>query len=186
MASETLIQKLCETPSKLCRGIASRLGLSNDRCESNVTETPRKNLSFMPFNLEELMSPKKNPMPSRLVKMKSEVRRGFLEGFVTETLSSMFGDNSYAYDICSDASHLAIKAILVDLVLGLSNNLKDDKSSQNPTFQVKQAIEVPRLSSKVLVLFIWPLFIRSISHTAPALALHLTASEMHNIMVPPF
>ena len=202
-----LYRKICETPSKVCRQLFSKFGLRahiaspiNSVDVDNLNASPTK--TFMPFRIEDLLTPiqpkrahpfssvtpKYIPIPkvSAPKSIKIEVKRGFMEGLVTETLSSLLHESVSSCDIIQDSFHLALKAIVIELALGFSR--ASDVSHQNKVLlspkskSLQVALKFPQFSSKVLMYFIWPFFLRSISHTAPAMAVHISAYELHDII----
>ena len=197
----SIYRTLCETPSKVCRQLFARFGLRTQSVSLRSTvEVNKESLTpakkFMPFRVEDLLTPtyaKRTPMFSSVTPklparrfIKTEVKRGFMEGLITETLSSLPHDSVSTCDVFQDTFHLALKGIIVELALGFSKSNETRQQSGNKvkspfsmpsTLQVQS--QIPQLSSKVLMYFIWPLFLRSISHTVPAMAVHISAYELH-------
>ena len=204
-SATSLYRAMCETPSKVCKQLFARFGLrSQSMSPTSSVKVDKGSFSpaktFMPFRIEDLLTPtqvkKRKPpfspvtskLPARRL-IKTEVKRGFMEGLITETLSSLLHDSVSTSDVVQDTFHLALKAIIVELALGFSSSNRTRQESGNEvksSFSMPSTLhaksQIPQLSSKVLMYFMWPLFLRSISHTAPAMAMHVSAFELHNVI----
>lgn len=190
---------LSDTPRKFCRSLFGENSAVTPRGLVRVVGTPRKVISSLffdtsyPFptsndkaNLENdiqtvaatkqviKQATKQGAKQDKGGKVEKELSQGAVEGLVSEVLSLVFHDHPMGMDFIdlkAETTTAALKSLATNVALMSSQQM----SSKH--------FNIAKMCLKTTIRhFVWPLLLRSVAHTAPAVAIHFTSEDLMNVM----
>lgn len=182
---------LSDTPRKFCKSLFGENSAITPRGLARVVGTPRKVFSnlfletpsatsssrktILENNIQTVAAPKQATKQGKVGKVEKELSQGAVEGLVSEVLSLVFHDHPMGIDFIdlkAETTTAALKSLATNLALMSSQQMASSKQ-----------VNIAKMCLKTTLRhFVWPLLMRSVAHTAPAVAIHFTSEDLMNIM----